>query len=70
MGLPGVVPLPDCLFIAAAAAAEGCLGWSVLKGPVKKLVIFDCPEEEEVLLLEAALEAAAAAALFVGLEPF
>lgn len=59
IGLPGVVPLPACLLIAAAAAAEGCLGWSVLKGPEKKLVIFDCPEEEEVLLLEAALEAAA-----------
>ena len=25
-GLPGVVPLPDCLLIAAAAAADGCLG--------------------------------------------
>ena len=37
---------------------------------MKKLVIFDCPEEEEVLLLEAPLEAAAAAALFVGLELF
>jgi len=66
-GLPGVAPLPDCLFIAAAAAAEGCLGCSVLKGPEKKLLIFDCPEE---LLLEVALDAAAAAALLAGCELF
>jgi len=64
IGLPGVFPLPDCLFIAAAAAAEGCLGCSVLKGPEKKLLIFDCPE----LVLEVALAAAAAAALLEGCE--
>ena len=66
-GLPGVDPLPDCRLSAAAAAAEGCLGCSVLKGPEKKLVIFDCPEELLLLLLEA-LAAAAAAALLAGWE--
>jgi len=67
-GLPGVVPRPDCLLIAAAADADGGVGLvcSVLKGPVKKLEIFDCPEEELLLLEPPALAAAAAAALLVG----
>jgi len=68
-GLPGVDPLPDCLFIAAAAAADGCLGCSVLNGPEKKLLIFDCPEEALLLLLEALAEAASAV-LFLGSELF
>jgi len=66
-GLPGVDPLPACLLRAAAAAAVGCLGCSVLKGPEKKLEIFVCP----LLPLpdDPALAAAAAAALLAGLEP-
>jgi len=63
-GLPGVDPLPACLLRAADAAAVGCLGCSVLKGPEKKFVILDCP----LLPLpdDPALAAAAVAALLAG----